>query len=96
MIGAQPILQDVASALGIISGRLTGVEQKLQCLENMDQRIKTMEKELWLALDDNVKKVDERVSRLEHILEGAGVVAVQVTSRIDDLERDSFATISCR
>ncbi|KAH3694904.1 hypothetical protein DPMN_082346 [Dreissena polymorpha] len=59
MAGAQPTLQDVMSALGVISGRLTAVEQKLQCLDNMDQRMAKMEKDiktLWLDLDERVKK----------------------------------------
>jgi hypothetical protein len=91
MAGAQPTLQDVMSALGVISGRLTSVEQKLQCLDNMDLRMAKIEKDmntLWLALEDKVKRVDERVSRLEHITEGADIAAAQVTSRIDELERE--------
>ncbi|XP_052281151.1 uncharacterized protein LOC127878663 [Dreissena polymorpha] len=91
MAGARPTLQDVMSALGVISGRLTAVEQKLQCLDNMDQRMAKMEKDiktLWLALDDRVKKVDERVSRLEHVTEGTDIAAAQVSSRIDGLERE--------
>ncbi|KAH3789037.1 hypothetical protein DPMN_167204 [Dreissena polymorpha] len=57
----------------------------------MDQRMAVLEKymkTLWLALEDRVKRVDERVSKLEHSAEGADIAAAPVSSRIDDLERE--------
>ncbi|XP_052233227.1 uncharacterized protein LOC127846089 [Dreissena polymorpha] len=45
-------------------------------------------KTLWLALEDRVKRVDERVSKLEHSTEGADIAVAHVSSRIDDLERE--------
>jgi hypothetical protein len=57
----------------------------------MDQRMAVLEKDmktLWLALEDRVKRVDERVSKLEHSTEGADIAAAHVSSRIDDLERE--------
>ncbi|XP_052268783.1 uncharacterized protein LOC127870167 [Dreissena polymorpha] len=91
MAGAQPTLQDVMSELGVISGQLTSVENKLQCLDKMDQRMAVLEKDmqtLWLALEDRGKTVDERVSKLEHSAEGADIAAVHISSRIDDRERE--------
>ncbi|KAH3774332.1 hypothetical protein DPMN_175711 [Dreissena polymorpha] len=57
----------------------------------MDQRMAVLEKDtktLWLALEDRVKRVDERVSKLEHSTEGADIAVAHVSSRIDDLERE--------
>ncbi|KAH3864173.1 hypothetical protein DPMN_027188 [Dreissena polymorpha] len=83
MAAAQPTLHNVMSLLEGISGRLSAVEYKLQCLDNMDHRMAVLEKDmktLWLALDDKVKTVEERVSKLEHISDGADIAAEQVSS----------------
>ncbi|KAH3849556.1 hypothetical protein DPMN_091959 [Dreissena polymorpha] len=94
MTGAQPTLKDVMRSLEGISGRLTSVENKLQCLNKMDQRMASLEKDiksLWLSLEDRVKKVDERVSKLENFSEGADIAAAQVSSRLElERERDSL------
>ncbi|XP_052268519.1 uncharacterized protein LOC127869901 [Dreissena polymorpha] len=45
-------------------------------------------KTLWLALEGRVKRVDKRVSKLEHSTEGADIAAAHVSRRIDDLERE--------
>ncbi|KAH3847735.1 hypothetical protein DPMN_090066 [Dreissena polymorpha] len=91
MAAAQPTLHDVMSLLEGISGRLSAVEHKLQCLDKMDQRMAVLEKDmktLWLTLDDKVKTVEERVSKLEHISDGADIASAQVSSSLDDLERE--------
>ncbi|KAH3706570.1 hypothetical protein DPMN_065957 [Dreissena polymorpha] len=75
------------SLLEGISGRLSAVEHKLQCLDKMDHRMAVLEKDmktLWLALDDKVTTVEERVSKLELISDGADIAAAQVSSRLDE------------
>ncbi|KAH3722076.1 hypothetical protein DPMN_065027 [Dreissena polymorpha] len=49
-----------------------------------------MEKDLnklWVALEDRVRKVDERVTRIEDKVDGADINAAQLSERVQELEK---------
>ncbi|KAH3893093.1 hypothetical protein DPMN_017236 [Dreissena polymorpha] len=46
---------------------------------------------LWVALEDRVRKVDERVTRLEDKVDGADIHAAQMSERVQELEKQRDA-----
>ena len=70
-------------------------KKKLSCITRLEERFATFEKDIkcmCLALETRIKGVEQRVERLEHASEGAGIAVADVTSRVEHLEkeRDNF------
>ncbi|KAH3817607.1 hypothetical protein DPMN_119146 [Dreissena polymorpha] len=43
---------------------------------------------LWLAFEERVQKVDQRVTRLEDKVDGADIHAAQLSERMQELEKE--------
>lgn len=91
MAHKEPTNRDLMNLLLNVSGRLEIVEKKLGTVESIDKRMISLEKDiknLWVALDERVKKVDERVIRLEDKVDGADIHAADLTERLQVLEKE--------
>lgn len=87
----EPTNRDIMNCLKGLSGRLEAVEKKLSGIDKIEQRMSSFEKEIkgiWLAIDDKMKKVDDRVTRLENAADGADIHSAQVASRVEVLEKE--------
>jgi chromosome segregation ATPase len=91
---SEPTNRDLMNILKAMCARLEIVEKKLGSIEVIEKRIGGMEKDmknLWMALDERMKKVDERVQRVEDKVDGADIHSAQMISRIDELEKEREA-----
>ncbi|KAH3721304.1 hypothetical protein DPMN_064224 [Dreissena polymorpha] len=73
-----------------VSDRLESVEKKMGGIVSIEKKMCNLEKDfnkLWVALEDRVRKVDERVTRLEEKVDGADIHAAQMSERVQELEK---------
>ncbi|KAH3821645.1 hypothetical protein DPMN_123410 [Dreissena polymorpha] len=73
-----------------VSDRLESVEKKMGGKDSIEKKMCSMEKDLnklWVALEDRVRKVDERVTRIEDKVDGADIHAAQLSERVQELEK---------
>ncbi|XP_052788391.1 uncharacterized protein LOC128223149 [Mya arenaria] len=91
---SEPTNLDLMNLLKNMSGRLETVEKKLGGIETIEKRMVSLEKDinkLWGALDARVKKVDERVIRLEDKVDGADIHTAELAERTRVLEKERDA-----
>lgn len=84
----EPTNREIMNLLKGISGRLDSFDKKLEAI---DTRMSNYEKDvkcLWAALDEKLKKVDDRVTRLEDKVDGADVDAAVLQDRLTRLEKE--------
>ncbi|KAH3810026.1 hypothetical protein DPMN_138408 [Dreissena polymorpha] len=58
-------------------------------IESIEKRMGALEKDiyrLWVAIDERVQKVDQRLTRLENKVDGADIHAAQLSERMQQLE----------
>ncbi|KAH3798562.1 hypothetical protein DPMN_152162 [Dreissena polymorpha] len=87
----EPTIRDLMTLLQNVSGRLEAMEKKMGLIENIEKRMGAMEKDmnkLWVAIEDKVKQVDERVTRIEDKVDGADIHATQLSERVQELEKE--------
>jgi len=88
---AEPTNRDIMILLQNVSGRLEVMEKKMGAIESIEKRIGALEKDinkLWVAIDERVQKVDQRVTRLEDKVDGADIHAAQLSERMQELEKE--------
>ena len=86
----EPTLRDVMDCMKGMSERLATMERKLGAIESLERKVVDFEKELkkvWVALEDRVKRTDERVAKLEDRVDATDIVVGIVDSRVADLEK---------
>ena len=87
---AEPTLRDVMDCMKGMSERLETMERKLGAIESLERKVVDFEKEMkkvWVALDDRVKRTDERVAKLEDRVDATDIGVGLVDSRVADLEK---------
>ncbi|KAH3723526.1 hypothetical protein DPMN_049316 [Dreissena polymorpha] len=86
-----PTIRDLMTLLQNVSGRWEAREKKMGMIENIEKRMGAIEQDmnkLWVAIEDTVKKVDERVTRIEDKVDGADIHAAQLSERVQELEKE--------
>lgn len=89
--GAEPTNRDLMDLLKNVSGRLETVEKRLGAMEAIEKRVWNIEKDMkkrWVALEDKVKKVGERVERLENKVDGTDIHVAELSERVQELEKE--------
>ncbi|KAH3723499.1 hypothetical protein DPMN_049287 [Dreissena polymorpha] len=87
----EPTIRDLMTLLQNVSGRLEAREKKMGVIENIEKRMGAIEQDmnkLWVAIEDTVKKVDKRVTRIEDKVDGADIHAAQLSERVQELEKE--------
>jgi len=87
---AEPTFRDVMDCVKVMSDRLATMERKLGVIESLERKVGDFEKELrkvWVALEDRVKRTDERVAKLEDRVDATDIGVGLVDSRVADLEK---------
>ncbi|KAH3695189.1 hypothetical protein DPMN_082645 [Dreissena polymorpha] len=88
---AEPTNRDIMILLQNVSGRLEVMEKKMGAIESIEKRMGALEKDinkLWVAIDERVQKVDQRVTHLEDKVDGADIHAAQLSERMQELEKE--------
>ena len=87
---AEPTIRDLMTLMKNVSDRLESVEKKMGGIDSIENKMCNTEKDLnklWVALEDRVRKVDERVTRIEDKVDGADIHAAQLSERVQELEK---------
>ncbi|KAH3868347.1 hypothetical protein DPMN_031490 [Dreissena polymorpha] len=87
---AEPTIRDLMTLMKNVSDRLESVEKKMGGIDSIEKKMCNMEKDLnklWVALEDRVRKVDERVTRIEDKVDGVYIHAAQLSERVQELEK---------
>ena len=88
--GKEPTMADLMDCKKGITDRLVTMERKLGVIEPLERRVDSSEKELkkvWVAIEDKVKRTDERVSKLEDKVYATDIGVALVDSRVANLEK---------
>ncbi|KAH3735050.1 hypothetical protein DPMN_041511 [Dreissena polymorpha] len=67
------------------------MEKKMDAINNIEKRIGALEKDVnkqFVAIEDRMKKVDERVTRLKDKVDGADIRAARLSERVQELEKE--------
>ncbi|XP_052766903.1 uncharacterized protein LOC128207802 [Mya arenaria] len=88
--GREPTNKDLLDCMRAMGDKLTVMENKLNKIETLELKVTDFERELrkiWIALEDRVKRTDERVNKLEDKVESVDVEAGIMADRVNVLEK---------
>ncbi|XP_052777962.1 uncharacterized protein LOC128215300 [Mya arenaria] len=88
--GREPTNKDLLDCMKKMGEKLCVMEKKLNSIEALERKVTDFEKDLrklWIALEDRVKRTDDRVNKLEDKVESADVDASVMAERVTMLER---------
>ncbi|XP_052812861.1 uncharacterized protein LOC128240302 [Mya arenaria] len=88
--GREPTNKDLMDFMKNMGEKLSVMEKKLNKIETLERKVMDFEKDIkkiWVALEDRVKRTDERVGKLEDKVDSVDVEAAQMADRMATLEK---------